>query len=194
MKRTAAGMLAIAGAAACYAGEPTSTIDAVVAHPVFSKIYSCTEHAYGQLKGLGDELGTDCVVEDFVEDHGRLWLREYKTDGMKNEDWFGWKADVLSPCAGQVADIRENKAVNQPGILGKPPASWIEIGCEDGVHFMLAHIASPHVKVGDHVDAGQKIAQVGNNGMSRHPHIHVGAWRGQTALQIRFDQTKIVIE
>ena len=41
---------------------------------------------------------------------------------------------------------------------------------------------------------GEKVAQVGNNGMSRQPHIHIAAWRGKTALQIRFDQVKIAIE
>lgn len=192
MTRLSAGWLGLFAVALAQADE--LTIDAVVAHPVFATLYSCSEHAYGELKGLGDELGSDCVVEKFVDDHGRIWLRPYKLDGRKNEDWYGWNADVLAPCAGQVIDIRENKVTNQPGILGKPPASSIHVGCDDGVHFVLAHIASPRVKVGDHVDAGQKIAQVGNNGMSRHPHIHIGAWRDKTALQIRFDQKQMVIE
>jgi hypothetical protein len=192
MKVFSAGLLGLVAFASAHAADPK--IEAVIAHPMFSTIFTCSEHAYGELHGLGDELGSDCVVEKFVEDHGRTWLRSYKSDGRKNEDWYGWNADVLAPCAGKVVDIRENKVTNQPGIMGKPPAAWIHVGCEDGVHFMLAHIASPIVKVGDRVEAGQKMAQVGNNGMARHPHIHIGAWRDQTPLQIRFDQTKIVIE
>jgi len=35
---------------------------------------------------------------------------------------------------------------------------------------------------------GQVIAQVGNNGRSHHPHIHVGAYKDTEPLQIRFDQ------
>jgi hypothetical protein len=84
------------------------TIDAVVAHPPFSSLYKCSEHARGELKGLGDELGQDCVVEGFVEDGGRLWARAYKTDGRENEDWFGWDQPVLSPCACNVIRIQEN--------------------------------------------------------------------------------------
>ena len=43
------------------------------------------------------------------------------------------------------------------------------------------------VKEGDTVKAGDIVAKVGNNGFSRNPHIHVGAWKGNTPLQIRFD-------
>ena len=35
--------------------------------------------------------------------------------------------------------------------------------------------------------SGQVVAKVGNNGYSRHPHIHIGAWKGNEPLQIRFD-------
>lgn len=194
MKSIAAGLLGAVVVAVCSAGDAVPSIEAVVAHPVFSTTYSCTEHAYGQLKGLGDELGTDCFIEQLVERNGRTWLRGYRTNGLKNEDWYGWGAEVLAPCTGTVEQIRENPITNEPGIMGKPPASWIAFNCGDDLHFLLAHIASPRVKVGDHVDAGQKIAQVGNNGMSRQPHIHIAAWRGKTALQIRFDQVKIAIE
>ena len=40
---------------------------------------------------------------------------------------------------------------------------------------------------GDTVRAGQFVARVGNNGYGRSPHIHVGAWKGQTPYQIRWD-------
>ena len=59
---------------------------------------------------------------------------------------------------------------------------------DDGVFFLLAHVAALRVKVGDNVTSGQAIARVGNNGYSRQPHIHIGAWKGNEAVQIRFDQ------
>ena len=165
--------------------------DAVVAHPIFATTYSCTEHSAGELQGLGDELGTDCFIESLVEKNGRTWLRAYRTNGVKNQDWFGWSADVLAPCSGTVKDVQENKITNKPGILGKPPASMIQLNCASGVSFILAHIAAPTVTSGSSVEAGQRIAKVGNNGMSRQPHIHLGAWKDNVPLQIRFDQTKI---
>ncbi len=53
---------------------------------------------------------------------GRLWMRSHRGDGRRNEDWFGWRADVLSPCTCEVVKVTINSIVNEPGVLGKPPA------------------------------------------------------------------------
>ena len=52
---------------------------------------------------------------------------------------------------------------------------------------VYAHVRDVVVSIGDPVKAGDVVAKVGNNGYSRHPHIHIGAWKGDTPLQIRFD-------
>jgi hypothetical protein len=166
------------------------TIESVVAHPPFDSPYKCSEHAQGELRGLGDELGQDCVVEAFVEERGRLWTRPYKTDGRVNEDWFGWNQPILSPCVCKVARVQENISVNEPGVVGKPPASFIILRREDGVHFLLAHVQDVSIRVGEKIGYGQPVAKVGNNGFSRVPHIHIGAWKKQAPLQIRWDLRK----
>jgi murein DD-endopeptidase MepM/ murein hydrolase activator NlpD len=188
-----AALFALAFTTAVIATEPVPSIGVVLAHPLFAENHVCSEHPDGQLKSLGDSLGTDCYVQQMIEENGRTWMRPYKNDGRRNEDWFGWGVAVLSPCAGTVDKVRENPVTNEPGIMGKPPASWVAVKCADGVHFLVGHVSAPLVTVGDAVEAGQKIAHVGNNGMSRHPHIHLGAWKGETALQIRFDQTRMPI-
>ena len=48
------------------------------------------------------------------------------------------------------------------------------------------------VKRGDPVVRGQVLGEGGNNGFGRAPHIHAGAWRGTTPLQIRWDLTATV--
>jgi hypothetical protein len=159
----------------------------VLAHPIFGEPFACGEHWLGNLQEMGDALGSDCVIEDMVTEDGRTWMRTHKGDGRDNADWFGWGKDVLSPCDCEVVKVGQNPAVNRPGELGKPPAAALFLRRGDGVQFVLAHIAAPRVRAGDRVNAGQPIAQVGNNGMSRHPHIHIGAWKGQEALQVRFD-------
>lgn len=164
-------------------------IEAVIAHPVFARFYACTEHWAGQFKLLGDALGADCVIQRFVDEEGRLWMRAHAGDGRRNEDWYGWGEDVLSPCDCRVVSVHEISAVNEPGVLGAPPASSVVLRRDDGVHFMLAHVAGVVAKEGDVLLRGQVFAQVGNNGMSRHPHIHIGAWKDKQPLQIRFDQT-----
>jgi murein DD-endopeptidase MepM/ murein hydrolase activator NlpD len=75
--------------------------------------------------------------------------------------------------------------------MGKPPASFVVLKRDDGVYFLLGHVAKLTVKPGDKVDSGQVIAHVGNNGYSRQPHIHIGAWRGAEPLQISFDQASM---
>lgn len=166
----------------------------LLAHPLFNERFACSEHTAGELPYLGDDLGQDCIIEKFIMENGRAFMRRYATDGLKNEDWYGWNKAVLSPCDCIVVAVRINAVTNNPGITGKPPASAIELKTVEGVSVVLAHIQTPIVKAGDVLRAGQPVASVGNNGYSRVPHIHIGAWLGQDALQIRWDQKKMVID
>ena len=95
---------------------------------------------------------------------------------------------VLSPCDCTVLKVGVNATTNVPGVLGKPPASMVVLQAADGTRVVLAHVQSLSVKEGEQVRAGQAIARVGNNGYSRMPHIHIGAWKDKQALQIRWDQ------
>lgn len=170
---------------------PAHAIEAVLLHPIFAERYASLEHASFERMGVGDALGTDCIIQRLVEVDGRLWARGFTGNGHANEDWFGWHQPVLAPIAGKVVRINVNPTTNQPGIMGKGAASFIVLRDDTGLAVLLAHVDDVRVTVGDTVQAGQVIALVGNNGQSRSPHIHVGAFRGDTPLQIRFDQTKM---
>ena len=167
--------------------------DQFLAHPLFNISYKCAEHAADELPYLGDALGQDCVPEEFVEQDGRAFMRAFKSNGLTNEDWYGWNQDVLSPCDCEIVNVHINPVTNQPGIMGGPPASSITLQAQDGTFIVIAHIQSPIVKKGDKVKAGQVLAKVGNNGMCRNPHIHIGAWREKKPLQIRWNQAKIPV-
>ena len=171
--------------------EDDNGIDYVLIHPPFSESYSCSEHWHGQLPHPGDSLGTDCTVGKLVEEDGRLWVREYKDRGLENDDWYGYGVDVLAPCDCTVAEIRINPEENLPGKLGKPPSTSITFERPDGTLILLAHLKEIQVSKGDTVSAGDVVASVGNNGYSRQPHVHIGAWRDTEALQIRFDQKRM---
>jgi hypothetical protein len=164
--------------------------DLFLAHSLFDMHYKCAEHTAGQLTELGDALGSDCVPEAFVVVDGRAFMRPFKSDGLSNEDWYGWNQDVLAPCQCEVISIHINPITNVPGIMGKPGASSIELRAQDGTIVTVAHIQSPVVQIGDKVNAGQVIAKVGNNRMCRNPHIHIGAHRDGKPLQLRWDLTK----
>jgi Peptidase family M23 len=169
-------------------------IEAVLAHPIYAGFYVCSEHVQGQFDSLGDALGTDCLAAKLVNENDRTWLRTYRGQGLRNEDWFSWRAQVLSPCDCVVTGLSLNKVTNEPGRMGTPPASMIRLTRDDGVTFVLAHIQEPGVKMGDRVTAGQAIARAGNNGYARNPHVHVGAWRDRTPLQIRWDQRFMTVD
>jgi hypothetical protein len=166
-------------------------IDSVLAHPPFDEVYLCSDHPAGQLAMLGDDLGQDCVIMDFVTRDERTWLEPYRTEGFTNEDWFGWQAGVLSPCDCKVLHIRLNPRVNEPGRPHQSRAASVTLEAEDGTHFVLAHLDSFAVQRGDTVRYGQTLGKVGNNGYSRSPHVHIGAWRGRQALQILWDQQRL---
>ena len=162
------------------------TIELVELSPLYRTSFVCSEHYEGQIDYAGDALGTDCMVTGGVE--GRSgFSRLYRTDGLANEDWYGWGADVLAPFDGVVEGVYANPAVNRPGEMGRPPAGMIRFQRADGTLVVYGHVGDIAVRAGDRVRAGQLVAKVGNNGMSRSPHIHVGAYRGDLPLQIRWD-------
>jgi len=178
-------ILMLAGWAAMAAGDE---IEAVLIHAPFTEIFSCTEHYAGQFKHPGDALGADCAIGRLVEENGRKWLRQHKNSGLINEDWFGWGVNILAPCNCTIEKVRLNPESTLPGIPGKPPSSSITFKSEDGTRILFAHIADPLIEVGDEVRSGEVVASVGNNGYSRQPHLHIGAWRAGVPLQIRIDQ------
>jgi len=191
------GALALILAAAASAAPPgksetdaSTPIETVSIHRLFSGYFSCSEHYAGELAYLGDDLGSDCMVLSSLapgEEESGWFARLYRTDGKANEDWYGWGAPVLAPFDGTVEEVHINPLTNTPGKFNPKPASRIIFSKADGTHVMFGHVADIAVKQGDRVRAGQPVAKVGNNGYGRAPHIHIGAWRGKTPLQIRFD-------
>lgn len=170
-------------------GEAASdaAIEHTTIHPLFGADYGCSEHWEGQLAFPGDALGSDCFIYGGSLTKEAGFLRTFKTDGSTNEDWYGWGQPVLAPINSVVAKVNINPVENKPGQMGRPPASFVVFKHDDGTMVLVAHVSDIAVKEGDKVTAGQPFAKIGNNGFSRAPHIHVGAWRGKTPLQIRFD-------
>lgn len=161
----------------------TTEIEVVTVHPIHKHAFVVTEHPEGQLHHLGDALGCDIVIEKFVDG----WMRKYRNDGKTNEDWYSWDAEVLAPVDGIVEMIHINPITNNPGMINESRSSSIRFLRSDGLRIVCGHVKDVNVAEGDPVKAGDVVARVGNNGYSRHPHIHIGAWKGTTPLQIKFD-------
>ena len=109
-------------------------------------------------------------------------------------------AGVTSPAARE-RGLAITRAVQQSPYATQVQSFWTlpagqatALRSEDGTFFVIAHVQAMAVKQGQDVRAGQVLAQVGNNGFARMPHIHIGAWRGRDALQIRWDQRRMPID
>jgi hypothetical protein len=161
------------------------TIDAVLLHAPVRAPFQCADHPSGQLPYVGDALGTDCMVVRFTE---KGFMATFEGDGRANEDWYGWNEELLAPFDGTIEVVRVNPRVNRPGRLGNPPTGSIIFLRPDGLHVIYGHVQDFEVKLGDVVKAGQPVGRIGNNGVARNPHVHIGAWRGLEPFQIRFDQ------
>lgn len=55
---------------------------------------------------------------------------------------------------------------------------WVAIRHANGDYSIYGHMYRYYVRVGQHVRAGQHIADIGNNGRSTGPHLHFGIARG----------------
>ena len=161
-------------------------IEAVELAPVFHQRFACTEHVDGELSDLGDALGSDCLVLGGMGASKGI-MRFYKTNGGFNEDWYGWHAEIHAPFDGVVIEIGSNSKTNTPGNPGHPPPGYIKFRRADGVVAVYAHLDGITVHQGDHVGVGQVVALDANNGTAKNPHVHVGAYRDETPLQIRWN-------
>jgi hypothetical protein len=164
-----------------------ATIQQVEIAPLFYQPFACIDHPEGQLSDPGDALGTDCFVVGGLRGTQSGLVRLFNGQGSRNEDWFSWRAEVHAPFDGTVTDIGVNPVTNQPGVGGNPPASYIMFRKSDGTVVVYAHVMEIRVRKGERVISGQVVAEVGNNGTAKMPHVHVGAYLGSTPLQIRWD-------
>lgn len=162
-------------------------------HPIFNREHIARHHAETELISLGDKYGTDFMVVNFHNPEGnKYWAALYENNGLCNDDWYGWNVDVLAPVSGVIKKVKENAIVNEPGIMTPGEAGVIQIETPDGENVVIAHIHAPAVYEGDTITAGQIIAKAGNNGFSRNPHVHVGAWKGIEPLAIEVDRDLLI--
>ncbi|MEO9239002.1 MAG: M23 family metallopeptidase, partial [Jatrophihabitantaceae bacterium] len=55
---------------------------------------------------------------------------------------------------------------------------WVVIRHDNGDYSVYGHMYHYYVTVGEHVVAGQHIADIGDNGQSTGPHLHFGVMHG----------------
>jgi len=107
-----------------------------------------------------------------VDTHGRT----HKDEGKKNEDYYAFGLEVLSPADGLVTDVITGVRDNVPGSMNPYSGLGNAVLIKHREHeiSVLAHFiqGSIKVKVGDQVKSGQVIGLCGNSGNSSEPHLH----------------------
>lgn len=103
------------------AAEVSGPIEQVLLGLIFDQPYSCMEHSLGLLPYAGDALGSDCTIGGNIGNGKDWFVKQYRTDGSTNEDWYGWRANVRAPVSGTVIGTTSNPTPNKPGVLGRPP-------------------------------------------------------------------------
>ena len=81
---------------------------------------------------------------------------------------------VMAALAGIVTDIKDDSSIGGLEQRFEEHGNYVEIAHENGESSEYEHLLkdSVTVKIGDRVEAGQKIAEVGNTGWSECPHLH----------------------
>ena len=131
-------------------------------------------------------------------DRTAIWLSLYTGDGTRNDDWHSWREPLLAPFDAVVIAIQINPKSTLPrrprlGTLERHLFQQLVNGEPTDVHVAYVHVREVTVSQGDTVRAGDPVARIGNNGSSFHPHVHVGAFRGDmmpeeaVPLQVRMD-------
>ena len=175
-----------------------ATIEAVTIHPPVAARFQCSEHPLGAEDHVPDALAADCVVVRRTGGPNGNLTSLYTGDGSRNEDWHSWREPLLAPFDAVVIAIQINPESTLPGVRGSGRSSAIGFqqlvdGKPTDVHVAYVHVREVTVSQGDTVRAGDPVARIGNNGSSFHPHVHIGAFRGElmsedaVPLQVRMD-------
>lgn len=103
--------------------------------------------------------------------------RMYRTDGKVIHDWYGYGVPVYAPVSGKVVNSEDG---NQDDPINPPvrgDGNWVGILSADNKIYNFYHLKknSIKVRVGDMVQAGQQIAELGNSS-STIPHLHFGVY------------------
>ncbi|MFT3710287.1 MAG: M23 family metallopeptidase [Archangium sp.] len=96
--------------------------------------------------------------------------------GLTNDDYYAWNQPVVAPAEGVVVVAEDGTADNSPNRApgGNLYGNLLVIDHGTDEFTLLGHLkqGSLLVKPGDRVVKGQRIARVGNSGMSTEPHLH----------------------
>jgi murein DD-endopeptidase MepM/ murein hydrolase activator NlpD len=116
----------------------------------------------------------------------------WPVDGGRESSGYGWRMhpihkerrfhgglDIAAPEGREIRAVQRGTVVTAERHPGY--GNMVEIRHPDGVVTRYAHASRLHVRVGDVVDVGEAIADVGTTGQSTGPHLHLSVFeKGRT--------------
>lgn len=117
--------------------------------------------------GTTDEALSSLLVEGHARVSSGFGIRR---DPMHGRHRFHHGVDVAAPEGADIRAVRSG-TVSFAGER-KGYGNVVEIDHGDGMSTLYAHASVINAKVGDHVNEGQVIAEVGSTGRSTGPHLH----------------------
>ncbi|BDA77162.1 hypothetical protein LPTSP3_g00920 [Leptospira kobayashii] len=125
--------------------------------------------------GGGTHSGFEKYSYDFLHvDENHSTLRP-NTQGSKNSDYYTFGESIYAVDEGVILATKNGFPDNPvPGKISFAPGNDLQILHDNGLISHYAHIKNGSIKVkkGQRVKRGEKIAEVGNSGMSYGPHLH----------------------
>lgn len=108
--------------------------------------------------------------------------RLFDGDGKRDEQYYGFGADVLAVADGTVVYTHDGMPDETPSVLMVPKSKSdyggnnVILKIAPNIFSWYAHLrqGTLRVKVGDLVKAGAPMAKLGNSGPSEGPHLHFG--------------------
>jgi murein DD-endopeptidase MepM/ murein hydrolase activator NlpD len=102
--------------------------------------------------------------------------KSYKTDGIKNEDYYAFGKELFAPCDGEIVLAVDGVKDNKPGEFNPVyiPGNTVIIKTGNNEYLFFAHFKQCSIKVteGQKVKKGQLLGLCGNSGNSSEPHLH----------------------
>lgn len=158
----------------------------VIRPPLAGKLWgvfeACCDAANHHRRGQRSVDGHFVLPERYAIDFVKVNAAgdTFEGDGKNNDSYFSFGEPVLAVAAATVVDVYDELADITPQQPLPPPTlpqaggNHVILDLGGGVWAMYGHLKAHgiRVKVGDRVEPGDVIAQLGNNGNSDMPHLH----------------------
>jgi murein DD-endopeptidase len=150
--------------------------------------------AYDHRRAVAPVDGRMRTAQRFAIDWARLGPdgRLFHGDAKSNGNFYGYGAEVLAVADARVSDLRDSVPENVGATerssrvvtVDSAVGNYLTLDLGSGRFALYAHLqpGSLKVKLGDHVNAGQVLARLGNSGNSDGPHLHFQLTDGNSPM------------